>query len=74
MISAISTALSGLQSASKQVDSSAARITSGQSQDRVIEDIVDIKVAETAYKANIEVLKVADDLTRELIEAFDKTV
>ena len=74
MISAINTALSGLLGASKQVDSSAARIANGSSTENLIEDIVDIKVAETSYRANLKVIQVADDLTKELLNSFDKTV
>jgi len=74
MIDAISSALSGLTTASKQVEQSATNIAQNPSQGRIIEDVVDIKVAETAYKANIETLKVANELTEELLEAFDETV
>lgn len=74
MISAITNALQGLQTATKQVDQSAARIANPSSQDTLIEDIVDIKVAETAYKANLQTIKVADELTQELLRTFDKTV
>ena len=74
MISAINNALQGLQGATKQVDQASARIANPSSQSNLIEDIVDIKVAETAYKANVQTLKVADELTEELLKAFDKTV
>ena len=74
MIDAISSALSGLNNASARVERGAANIASGENTDRIIEDIVDIKQAEISYKANIEVLKVAQDLTKELIESFDRSV
>lgn len=74
MINAISSALSGLITASKQVEQSASNIANNGSNGQVIEDIVDIKVAETAYKANLQTLKVADELTQELIRSFDKKV
>lgn len=74
MISAINTALSGLLGASKQVESSAARIATEPTAENLVEDIVDIKVAETSYKANLKVIQVADDLTEELLNSFDKTV
>lgn len=78
MINAITSALSGLTSASKQVDQSAQRIaengTNGAPQSDLIEDVVDIKVAETSYKANLAVLKVANELSDELLESFDQTV
>lgn len=78
MINAITSALSGLNKASTQVDQAAQRIaqsgTNGASQSDIIEDVVDIKVAETSYKANIAVLKVADELSQELLNSFDETV
>lgn len=74
MINAITTALSGLNTASKQIEQSAQSIAESPSNEQLIEDIVDIKVAETAYKANLAVIKVADELTEELLHAFDKTV
>ena len=78
MINAITSALSGLTSAAKQVDQGAQRIaenaTNNASQSNLIEDIVDIKVAETSYKANLAVLKVANELSDELLESFDQTV
>lgn len=74
MINAISSALSGLTTASKQVEQSASNIAQGGNQGRIIEDVVDIKVAETAYKANIQTLKVANELTEELLKAFDEKV
>lgn len=74
MINTITSALSGLNTASKQVEQSAANIAKGGETSQLIEDIVDIKVAETAYKANIETIKVANELTQELLEAFDETV
>ncbi len=74
MIDAITSALSGLNNASQRVERGAANIASGENADRIIEDIVDIKQAEISYKANIEVLKVTQDLTKELIESFDRKV
>lgn len=74
MINAITSALSGLTSASKQVEQSAANIAQSPSQEQIIEDIVDIKVAETSYKANLQTLKVANELTEELLNTFDETV
>ncbi|MEM8832962.1 MAG: hypothetical protein AAGB32_00330 [Pseudomonadota bacterium] len=74
MISAITTALSGLTKASEQVERSAANIAGAQQPDRIIEDIIDIKQAEISYKANIKTIQVADDLTRELINSFDREV
>ena len=74
MISAITSALSGLTGAAKQVEDSAASIASSPSQERIIEDIIDIKLAETAYKANLKTLQVINDLSDELLESFDREV
>ena len=74
MISAINSALAGLQKASQQVEESAARIATQPTAENFIEDIVDIRVAETTYKANLKTLQVADELTQELLNSFDKTV
>ncbi len=74
MINAITSALSGLSTASKQVEVRAENIANPTSQSEIIEDVVDIKVAETSYKANLEVLKVVNELSDELISTFDETV
>lgn len=78
MISAINSALSGILTASKQVEGAASNIANNTSSDtsgsNVIEDIVDIKVAETAFKANIQTLKVADDMSQEFLKIFDERV
>lgn len=74
MLNAITSALSGLNTATKQVERSAQNIAEGGSSEQVIQDIVDIKVAETAYKANVAVIKTTDEMTKELLRAFDKTV
>lgn len=74
MINAITTALSGLSAATKQVDQSAQSIATSPSNEKLIEDIVDIKVAETAYKANLSVIKVANELSEELLHIFDEKV
>ena len=95
MIGAISTALSGLVTASKQVERSAENIskvgtaisdptvttdsplTNGDaviagSDVNLVEEAVNLKTAELAYKANIKVLSIAQDLTDELLESFDR--
>lgn len=74
MINAITSALTGLSNATKQVEQSAQNIASGGADSQLIEDVVDIKVAQSAYKANIETIKVANELTQELLDAFDETV
>ena len=78
MINAITSALSGLSAASNKIEQSAQNIAQGgvevTTDGRVIEDIVDIKAAEVSYKANIEVLRTANELTQELLNSFDETV
>jgi flagellar basal body rod protein FlgC len=74
MIDAINSALSGLQSASKQVNKSAQNIAEGGTDGRIIEDVVDIKLAETAYKANVKTIQIAQELSEELIRIFDERV
>lgn len=75
MISAISTALSGLLSATQKVDTAARNIAQGPSEtNELIKDIVDIKIAKTEYKANIETIKVAEEMSDELLSIFDEEV
>ncbi len=78
MIGAITSALSGLTTATRQVEQSAQNIAEGSAQGAsgtgLIEDIVDIKVAETSYRANLAVLRTTDELTQELLNTFDETV
>lgn len=74
MINAITSALSGLTAASKQVEQSAQSIAESPSGEQLIQDVVDIKVAETSYKANLAVLKTVNELTDELLSTFDETV
>lgn len=38
------------------------------------EEAVNLKLAETAYKASLNVIKVADELNEELLRTFDDTV
>jgi flagellar basal body rod protein FlgC len=74
MINSITSALSGLNNASQRVEQGAQNIAQGGTDGRVIEDIVDIKVAQTSYEANLSVLKTANELTKELIDSFDEKV
>lgn len=98
MINAIDTALTGLHSASREINRSAANIVRGtslsassQSQPTqntdipsttpqnitaiqdidVAAEIVNIKLAEISYKANLSVIETAGDLFDELLSAFD---
>ncbi len=75
MINTINSALSGLQTASRQVEQSAQNIAEGPSStSNLIEDVVDIRVAETAFKANVQTIKIAQELSEELLNIFDKRV
>jgi len=74
MINTITSALSGLNTATKQVEQSAQNIAEGSSSTALIEDVVDIKVAQASFEANLVVLETADELTQELLNSFDETV
>lgn len=72
MNSILSTALNGITNAVSRVDRAAQNIANAPAtQDSMIEDIVDIKSAEHAYKANLAVLRVHDDMQKELINSID---
>lgn len=80
MISSISSALSGIMTASKQVDASAEKIanstnikTEGEQVD-LTEEVVNIKISETAYKANLATIKTANEMSDEVLRLFDETV
>lgn len=75
MINAITSALTGLNNATRQVEQSAQSIAEGSSSStQAIEDIIDIKVAQTSYEANLSVIKTTNDMTQELLNSFDETV
>lgn len=74
MINAITSALAGLQNATRQVEKSAERIASSPDLSTNIEDIVNLKVAEASFKANVAVLQTDRDLTRDLFRIFDEEV
>lgn len=74
MINALTTALGGLQAASQKVTGAANNIADPSQQDRVINDIVDLKIGEIAFKANAAVIRTTEDMTEELFKAFDKKV
>lgn len=77
MIGAISSALSGIHAASKKADAAATNIanvsTPGYEVD-LANEAVDLKIAEIGFKANVSVMKVADDMSKELGRLFDKKV
>lgn len=76
MVDAISTALSGIQNASQKIDTAARNIADPNkfAQSGAVEDIIDIKVAETEFKASVAVLNTAQELTDELLKIFDEKV
>lgn len=74
MVDAINTAIGGIQNASRNIAKAANNIADPSQQDRQIEDIVDIKVNEAAFKANVAVVKAVDETQDELLKLFDKEV
>ena len=78
MISAISNALTGLSTASKQVEKSAENIANstntGADTVELSEEAIKLKLSETAYKANLATIKTADEMNDALLNLFDETV
>lgn len=78
MISAISNALTGLNTASKQVAQSAENIANSTNTDgdtiELSEEAVKLKLSETVYKANLATIKTADEMNDALLNLFDETV
>ena len=81
MTSILSTAITGLTAATDKAAKAASNIAGINPDDQSVtvkepdvQDIVDIKIAAEAYKANIAVVKVDNDMSRELLGIFDKTV
>jgi hypothetical protein len=74
MIGAITSALSGLQAATRQVAQSAERIATSTDPVTQIEDIINIKVAEASFKANVATLKAEREITDDLFRIFDEEV
>ena len=86
MTGPLSIALNGLTAASTKAAKAATNIVNAGTQnveavtsDEVqgvdyTQDIVDLKEAATAYKANIVVAKVASEMEKELLNRFDETV
>lgn len=73
----LSTALSGLNNAITRVNKAAHNIATSPTQadagkaDTMIEDIVDISLAKHSYKANLAVIKTADDMHDTLLRTLD---
>ena len=77
MIGAISTAVSGLLTASKKADGAATNIANASTpgfEVDLTQEAVNLKVAELSYKANIGVLKTAEEMSKELGRIFDEKV
>ncbi len=76
----LSTALNGINSAEKKVSDAAERITGAFAEDNATgganlpRDIVDLKIGEIEFKANVKVVEVADELSKELFKIFDEEV
>ncbi len=77
----LSTAISGLFSASQQINQASKNITgsesantSGGSGSAMPRDIIDIKLGKVQYKANLAVIKAADEMAEELLKTVDKEV
>ncbi len=74
MINAIGIALQGLGLATRQVEESAAKIANPQEGVEIAEELVNMKVAETVYKANLATIRTADEMSEELLHIFDERV
>lgn len=76
MNSILSIALNGLNTAINRVDKAAHNIATSTLPDKpdtMVEDIVDIKAAEHAFKANLAVMRTAQDMHEDLIDSLDTT-
>lgn len=78
MINAISSALAGLSTASKQVTESANKIaTYGTEQGKDVnftEEAVKLSLSKAAQKANLITLETVNELTDELLHVFDERI
>ncbi|MCD8497397.1 MAG: hypothetical protein LRZ85_04535 [Alphaproteobacteria bacterium] len=74
MINALTTALGGLQAATQKVNGAANNIADPTQQDRLVQDVVDLKIGEIAFKANAAVIRTAEELSDELLHIFDEKV
>ena len=78
MLNAIGIALSGLQNAAQAVNKSAEKIvdstTNPQSDVTLAEGVVDLKLSEAAYKANIKTLETVTEIEDEVLNILDKKV
>lgn len=74
MINAIGIALQGLGFATKQVAESANKIANPAESDDLATEIVNLKVAEVSYKANLSVIQTVSEMEKELLHTFDEKV
>lgn len=74
MINAIHSVLSGLNLASQKVAGAANNIADPAKQDGLARDIVDLKLGELSYKANVKALEVVEETSEELLRIFDEEV
>ncbi len=79
MINAIGIALGGLAAATKRVEDSAVKIANvqtpgiGENVD-LAQELVNLKIGETVFKANLATIKTADAMSDELFHIFDEKV
>ena len=67
MNSITSISLAGLQSAAARLEQSAQRVASDQNAD-LPKDIVEQKMAEHAFKANLVALRTANEMTKQMLD------
>lgn len=73
-MNAIGSALQGLEFATKQVTESANKIANPQEGADMAEEIVNMKIGEANYKANLATLRTAEEMSDELLHIFDERV
>ena len=79
MIKAITSALSGMDYASRRINTAAENIANastaqGADEINLPEQAVELKLSENSYKANLATLKTIDDMQDELLNLFDEKV
>jgi hypothetical protein len=74
MISAINSALSSLQNATRQVNASAERIANLSETTDLIEEAVKLKLARVQFSASISMIKAQAEADKELVRLLDETV
>lgn len=74
MINALTSALGGLQAATQKVNGAAQNIADPAQQDTLVNDVVDLKIGETSFKANTAVIRTTKEMSDELLHIFDEKV